>query len=229
MENENVISSGSVIWPILFWTDGLHKQIIDIFRSSRNNYGTCKIKKELASMDITTSRRRIRMIMKQEGPVSNYTKAQFRPQKDTCNESKIQNVVDRQFTRQSYKNIVVSDFAYVRVGAGWNYICMLVDLFNREIIGCSAGKNNTAALVKQAFQSVKGILKEIRIFHTNQGNEFKNKVIEEMLETFEIQRSLSRKGCPYDNAFNGCKKLKSITIGKIFTTIRNKAFFKFIS
>ncbi|MDE6567930.1 MAG: leucine-rich repeat protein [Lachnospiraceae bacterium] len=29
-----------------------------------------------------------------------------------------------------------------------------------------------------------------------------------------------------DNAFNGCKKLKSVTIGKFVTTIGNKAFFK---
>ena len=28
----------------------------------------------------------------------------------------------------------------------------------------------------------------------------KNKLIEEVLETFEIKRSLSKKGCPYDNA-----------------------------
>ena len=32
-----------------------------------------------------------------------------------------------------------------------------------------------------------------------------------------------------DNAFNGCKKLKSVTIGKFVTTIGNKAFFKCIA
>lgn len=105
-------------------------------------------------------------------------------------------MVDRQFTGHSYRNVGVSDPTYVRVGASWNYICVLVHLFNRETIGCSAGKNKTAELVKQAFQSVKGNLKEIRIFHTNRGNEFKNKIIEELLETFEMQRSLSHKGCP---------------------------------
>lgn len=94
----------------------------------------------------------------------------------------------------------MSDLTYLRVGAGWNYICVLVDLFNREIIGYSAGKNKTSALVKQAFQSVKGNLREIRIFHTDRGNEFKNKTIEEILKGLEIQRSLSHKGCPYDNA-----------------------------
>ena len=77
---------------------------------------------------------------------------------------------------------------------------MLIDLFNREIIGYSAGKNKTAELVKQAFQSVKENLSEIQIFHTDRGNEFKNKLIGETLVTFDIQRSLSCKGCPYDNA-----------------------------
>ena len=43
-------------------------------------------------------------------------------------------------------------------------------------------------------------VKQADIFHTDRGNEFKNKTIEELLETFDMQRSLSRKGCPYDNA-----------------------------
>lgn len=37
------------------------------------------------------------------------------------------------------------------------------------------------------------------MFHTDRGNEFKNKAIDETLETFHINRSLSMKGYPYDN------------------------------
>ena len=95
---------------------------------------------------------------------------------------------------------MVSDLTYVRVGLKWNYVCVLVDLFNREIIGYSAGKHKKAELVKQAFQSVDGNLKEIQLFHTDRGNEFKNAVIEEIMDAFDIKRSLSHKGCPYDNA-----------------------------
>lgn len=181
-------------------TTELSKTIIDIFQSSRNNYGTRKIKRELAKQDINASRRRIGRIMKQEGLVSSYTVAQFRPQKDKCNESKIQNVVDRKFSGQSYRNVVVSDLTYVRVGTSWNYICLLIDLFNREIIGFSAGPHKSALLVKEAFLTVKGRLDAINIFHTDRGNEFKNVIIDETLEAFKIQRSLSHKGCPYDNA-----------------------------
>ena len=178
----------------------LISEITEIFHVSRNNYGTRKIKKELMDAGKQVSRRRIGRIMKQEGLVSNYTTAQFKPHKDTCNESKTENVLNRQFQGREYRKVVVSDLTYVRVGTQWNYICVLVDLFNREIIGYSAGKHKTAELVKEAFQSVEGSLEDICLFHTDRGNEFKNQTIEELLEVFDIERSLSHKGCPYDNA-----------------------------
>jgi len=179
---------------------GLVVNIVDLFKRSRNNYGTRKIKSKLAERNIIASRRRIGRIMKKEGLVSSYTTAKFRPQKDTCNESKFDNVLDRQFSKQPFRKVVVSDLTYVRVGMSWNYICVLVDLFNREIIGYSAGRNKTADLVKQAFGSVKGNLQDIQIFHTDRGNEFKNQTIDQTLAAFDIKRSLSHKGCPYDNA-----------------------------
>ena len=100
----------------------LAAEIKRIFRESRNNYGTRKIKKELDKLEWQVSRRRIGRIMKQEG------------------------------------------------------------------------------LVSKAFSKVKVNLNHIKIFHTDRGNEFKNKLIDETLESIQIQRSLSTKGCPYDNA-----------------------------
>lgn len=105
----------------------LIKEIVDIFRISRNNYGTRKIKVELAKKDFIVSRRKIGRIMKQKGLVSNYTIAQFRPRKDKCNESSVQNIVERKFNKQPYRNVVVSDLTYVRVGSSWHYICILIE------------------------------------------------------------------------------------------------------
>ncbi len=148
--------------------------IIDIFKSSRNNYGTRKIKIELAKKGKTVSRRRIGRIMKMNGLVSNYTVAQFKPHVDKCNESKIENLVDRKFSEQPKRKVVVSDLTYVRVGKNWHYICVLVNLFNREIIGHSTGRNKDASLVASAFSSVSFNLEDIQFFHTDRGNEFKN-------------------------------------------------------
>lgn len=120
--------------------------------------------------------------------------------KITCNESKVENVVDRNFNDRDPLGVVVSDLTYVRVAGEWNYISVLIDLFNREIIGYSSGKNKDAKLVLQAFSSIKHNLSNISIFHTDRGNEFKNELIDETLLAFTITRSLGKKGCPYDNA-----------------------------
>ena len=49
----------------------LISRVREIFRASRNNYGTRKIKRMLAKEGLIVSRRRIGRIMKQEGLVSN--------------------------------------------------------------------------------------------------------------------------------------------------------------
>lgn len=51
----------------------------EIFRQSRNNYGTRNIKMELKKQELIVSCRRIGCIMKQKGLVSTYTVAQFKP------------------------------------------------------------------------------------------------------------------------------------------------------
>jgi transposase InsO family protein len=132
--------------------------------------------------------------MKEEGLVSKYTVAQFKPHKTTCNNSEQINDQEEEFA------VVVSDLTYVRVNQRWHYICVLIDLYNREIIGYSAGLHKDASLVYKAFASVKGDLRRIQLFHTDRGSEFKNKLIDDALEAFHIRRSLSLKGCPYDNA-----------------------------
>lgn len=55
--------------------------------------------------------------MKQEGLVSSYTVAQFKPHVEKCNESKIANVVKREFSNRPQYNVVISDLTYVRVGS----------------------------------------------------------------------------------------------------------------
>ena len=108
---------------------------------------------------------------------------------------------NRKFDQQKQLSVVVvSGLTYVRVKNRWHYICLFVDLYNREIIGHSAGIHKDAELVYQTLSTIKADLTQIQLFHTDRGNEFKNKTIDEALGTFEIKQSLSMKGCPYDNA-----------------------------
>ncbi|MGN3381403.1 IS3-like element ISEfa8 family transposase, partial [Enterococcus faecium] len=121
-------------------------------------------------------------------------------QRTACNEAKTANVLDRTFTQEQPLEAIVTDLTYVRVRKKWHYICLILDLFNREIIGYSCGEKKDASLVKEAFGRIPYSLTDVKLFHTDRGKEFDNQTIHEILNGFGITRSLSRKGCPYDNA-----------------------------
>ncbi len=175
--------------------------IIEIFRKSRNTYGTRRIKHALKKQTgVSLSRRRIGRIMRENGLVSVYQMKTYKPQKTTVNEAKIENKLSREFNDKKHLEVCVSDLTYVRVKQSWHYVCLVVDLHNREIIGYSSGEKKSAALVLAAFARIEHNLNAIQLFHTDRGSEFKNEAIDELLKTFNITRSLSQKGCPYDNA-----------------------------
>jgi putative transposase len=75
--------------------------------------------------------------------------------------------------------------------------------------------------VYQAIASISVRLDRIQMFHTDRGKEFDNALISQTLTTFGIERSLSMKGCPYDNA------VAEATF-KIFKTefAKSRSFFK---
>ena len=104
-----------------------------------------EIKKELEKTDIIVSLRKIRTIMKKNGLVSNYTIKQFKVIKSKYNEDGVENILNREFNREKNMDVIVSDLTYVNVAGKWNYICLILDLYNREIVGYAAGRNKTAS------------------------------------------------------------------------------------
>ena len=180
--------------------DPIADAVEEEFRRSGGRYGARRIKRALAKREIVASRRRIGAIMKSRNLASCYTKAKFRPRPEKPNEAGLPNVLNREFDGHAPHTHIVSDLTYVRVLGAWCYICLLIDLYNREIVGHAAGARKDANLVKAAFATVTFPLFDIDVFHSDRGSEFDNAALDELFEVFGITRSLSKKGCPYDNA-----------------------------
>jgi putative transposase len=180
--------------------DPLTQDVIDVYTDNRREYGARKIKMALSRRGLDASRKRIIRIMKENNLVSAYTKVKYKPSSYKVNEADIPNILNRNFNGYRPHSHLVGDLTYVRVGGTWNYVCLLIDLYNREIVGHAAAKHKDANLVKAAFATLPFSLFDIDIFHSDRGSEFDNMAIDEILEVFRVERSLSRKGNPYDNA-----------------------------
>lgn len=174
--------------------------VVETFYDNRQSYGTRRIKKALQEKDVVISRKRIKQIMNKFKLRSTYTLAYFKNYSGPSNKSLIPNKLNRVFIANRAMESIVTDLTYVRIGQKWSYVCLIIDLYNREIIGFSCGYKKDAELVKQAFSTIKGSLETVNLFHSDRGKEFDNGKIETMLSTFNISRSLSKPGCPYDNA-----------------------------
>jgi len=178
----------------------LYEEVEAAFKENRSVYGARKLKKALEKKHIFVSRRKITRVMKVLGLDSAYSKKKYKAVKGKVNEADVPNLLARKFNDHAAYAAIVSDLTYVRVNYKWNYICILLDLHNREIVGFSAGAHKDARLVFDAFATIQFPIDQIQIFHTDRGSEFNNMLIDEVLDAFNIQRSLSLKGCPYDNS-----------------------------
>lgn len=203
--------------------DPIDGAVREEFERSSRRYGARRIKRALERRGIVASRRRIRRSMRSQGLRSRYQRKAFRPHAARPNEAAVPNVLGREFDGHAPHTHICSDLTYVRAGKAWCYVCLLIDLYNREIVGHAASERKDAALVMAAFATVAFPLYDISVFHTDRGSEFDNQRIDEMLEVFGIERSLSKKGCPFDNAVDEStnKSLKAEMVwGEEFADLR---------
>ena len=111
--------------------------------------------------------------MKKEGFISAYTKTRFKYGKSEVNEATIPNHLDRQFDHQRPRTVISGDLTYFWTTSGWCYLCVPIDLFNREIVGYSIGERHSTRLVVETFRRISFRLNQIQLFHSDRGGEFK--------------------------------------------------------
>lgn len=183
----------------------INKQLIndvkETFYHNKGAYGQKKLYKALRKKGISIGKEKLSEIMKQENLVSKYVmRRQPKSSQNATNHDEICNKIGRKFSGRKPLEVVASDLTYVDVNHKWHYICLLIELSHREIIGYSAGQNKDSELVKSAWLTIKEDIREICIFHTDRGSEFKNEEIDKILKIGNIERSLSNPGTPIDNA-----------------------------
>lgn len=179
--------------------DPIEPDVLGAFGASRGGYGARRLKVALARSGIMASRRRICRILRENGLSSAYSGRGPRPSRPAAPPDAA-NALGRGFDGHRPRTHVAADLTYVRTGSRWCYVCLLVDLYNREVVGCSCGRRKDASLVKAAFSNVEFPLTAIEMFRSDRGAEFCNAEIDALLTAFGIERSVSRPGNPHDNA-----------------------------
>lgn len=180
----------------------IRKHILQIYSDYANSLGAYKIRRVLErDYGINISLGRVYRLMntmnlpkrstekpkwkyshKENGNCFNYLKQQFNP---------------------SFPNSVwASDFTYIKVNGSFHYLCVVMDLFSRKIIGWSISNLHNVDLTMKAFEKAYSDRGEPEyvLFHSDRGSEYTAYTFRQALEKRNVVQSFSQKGYPYDNA-----------------------------
>lgn len=116
---------------------------------------------------------------------------------------KFPNILNREFTAAKRNRVWLTDFTYIALKTGgMRYNCTILDLYSREVVATKTGRRIDAQL---AIDTLEEALKHAGwkqgiLLHSDQGSQYCSKAFSEYCEEKGVLRSMSRAGCPYDNA-----------------------------
>jgi transposase InsO family protein len=113
------------------------------------------------------------------------------------------NTLERNFSAENVNERFVSDITYIQLATGFCYLAVIIDLFSRAVVGHKiANTLDTDELVKGAFLKcveLRGVIRGA-LFHSDRGCQYTSQVFRELLTTYGVEQSMSRKGNCWDNA-----------------------------
>lgn len=175
-------------------------KIKQIFDDSEQRFGAGKIRAVLANSGIRISKKRIVAIMREMGlySVRVDAKKQFKRKQQYAK----QNLLKREFAADRPNQIWVSDITYFKVKNYWVYLCVILDLYSRKIIGWRVSRHMSTHLVTATFKATyqgRGQPQNLT-FHSDRGSQYISKTLTDLLQQCGVKQSFSATARPLDNA-----------------------------
>jgi len=179
-------------------------EIRRVHEQSRASYGSPRITEELRSRGFEVSRPRVSRLMKKNGIRAVHAKKFVVTTDSKHTYPVVGNRLERDFTAESKGRGWVSDITYIKTGSGWLYLTVILDLFDRKVIGWSqsSGLDAESTSIAAWRMAVKNRPPSERlIFHSDRGIQYACGTFTGLLDSYKcVERSMSRKGNCWDNA-----------------------------
>lgn len=195
LEYLNISRSSFYYHPLLNQKDSILKEKIEKVLENNPSYGHKRI-----ALELTMNKKPVLRVMK---------KYDIRPRRSRKNPSKSKNIEKYEASPNLlislfplFKNhIWITDFTYLKWRDRWVYVCTVIDLFTREVLGLSIKTCKGAILTSEALLNALSSNEIPSIIHSDQGSEYKSKLFRMILKDFNILQSMSKKSSPWQNGY----------------------------
>ncbi len=180
----------------------LVSEIQAVHKASRRTYGSPRMFEELRERGHPAGRHRIARLMRENG-IRGRRRRRFRTTTQSNHSHPVAaNVLGRRFDVGAANEAWASDITYVWTLEGWLYVCVILDLFSRRVVGWSMGTRIDQHLPLSALRMALNsrAVKPGLVHHSDQGSQYAAKAYRKVLAAHNIESSMSRKGDCWDNA-----------------------------
>lgn len=111
-------------------------------------------------------------------------------------------MLNQEFKAKRKNEIWVSDITYFKIKDYAVYLCVIIDLFSRRVVGYRVSRKSSTHLVTATFKSAfedRGHPNELT-FHSDRGGQYISDTFMSLLRSCGVKQSFSNSGHPYDNA-----------------------------
>jgi len=159
--------------------------------------------------------------MKKDG-IRSITKKRFVATTDSKHSYPVApNLLNREFRAEAAGKVWVSDITYIRTLEGWLYLTVIIDLFDRKVIGWSISttlKASDTIAPAWIMALMNRPLTDQLIFHSDRGIQYACGELKELIRNPLVIQSMSRKGNCWDNA----------VAESFFKTIKTEWIYRFV-
>lgn len=177
----------------------LRIRIQEIYDESNQIFGAGKIAAVMKEEGCQVSQEMVRKLMREMGLLNIRQDAKKVYEKERLS---IKNHLNQQFDVTKPNEVWVSDVTYFCCKDIKYYICAIIDLYARKVVGYRVGKKNSTQLVKSTFkQAYESRKPESGLtFHTDRGSNYRSYAMCSYLRELGVVQSFSKAGVPYDNS-----------------------------
>ncbi len=177
----------------------LREKIQKIYDDSNQIFGAGKIMAVLKEQGIKAGEKTVRLLMRDMGIKSIRQEAKSLYDKE---KKRNRNLLQQQFNPLKPNQVWVSDITMFRLKEKNFYICVILDLYSRAVVGYKIGIKNSMQLTKSTLkiayinrQPQSGLM-----FHSDNGGNYCCKTFQTYLIKLNVEQSFSRPYVPYDNS-----------------------------
>ena len=187
-------------------TDPIHEEMIewvqDIAKSSKNTYGSRRMKKALNALGYPVSRNKAKKLMAEAGLKAKQVKKYKVTTNSNHKQPVFENLLNREFDVARPDQVYAADVTYIWTQEGWLYLAVVIDLFSRKVVGWSMSSRMKARLVCDALPMAlwRRCPDAGLVHHSDRGSQYASKAFRRLLKAHGILGSMSRKGDCWDNA-----------------------------